>query len=111
MNTNEESFGEWCVLELMGRRKLAGFVREVTLAGAGLLRIDVYEGDADTAALTQFYPPASLYALTPVTEEIARRFAKAHTQPPVSRYELPSPEGARRAERWENDVDEQDLGE
>ena len=88
--SDKETFGEWCVLELMGRRKLAGFVREVTLAGAGLLRIDVYEGEATEASLTQFYPPASLYALTPVAEEIARRFAQANTQSPVSRYELPS---------------------
>lgn len=31
----------WAILELMGRRKLAGYVRDVTVAGAGFLRIDV----------------------------------------------------------------------
>lgn len=35
------AFESWAVLELMGHRRLAGFVREVTIAGAGLLRIDV----------------------------------------------------------------------
>ena len=103
--SDKETFGEWCVLELMGRRKLAGYVREVTIAGAGLLRIDVYEGDAEQAALTQFYPPSSLYALTPVAEAVARQFAQAHVQPPVSRWELPSPAPTRQEEEYEEDPD------
>lgn len=84
-------FGEWALLELMGHRKLCGFVREVTLAGHGLLRIDIYAGDQEKAELTQFIAPASLYCLTPVSEEVARRFAQAHTVTPISRYELPAP--------------------
>ncbi len=89
METKPETFGEWCLLELMGHRKIAGFVREVTLAGAGLLRIDVYVGDAEKAEVTQFMPPSVLYCMTPISEELARRFAAAHTVTPISRYELP----------------------
>ena len=33
----------WCVLELMGHRKLAGYVSE----DEGLLRIDVYDRDPE----------------------------------------------------------------
>ena len=36
--------GQWCLLELMGHRKLAGFVREVSVGGAAMLRIDVPSG-------------------------------------------------------------------
>lgn len=85
---NEATFEGFCVLELMGHRKLAGMVREVTIAGAGFLRIDV-PGEDGTVA-TQFYPPSSVYAISPVTEEIARAYAARNRPQPVTRYELPA---------------------
>lgn len=111
MEAKPEAFGEWCLLELMGHRRVAGFVREVTLAGCGLLRIDVFPGDADRAEITQFLPVGVLYCMTPITEQLARQFAQSHTVTPISRYELPAPvqapieqEGEHeddRRERWE----------
>jgi hypothetical protein len=38
---SEEKFEEWCVLELMGHRKLAGHGTEVSLFGTAILRLDV----------------------------------------------------------------------
>ena len=78
----------WHVLELMGHRKIAGYVRETTVAGAGMLRIDV-PGEGDDVYATQLYPPGSVYCMTPVTEELARRFAEREKPRPVTRYELP----------------------
>lgn len=68
-------FEGWAVLELMGHRRLVGYVRETTLAGAGVLRIDVLNtvGGGSAEPATQFYPPSALYCLTPCTEEAARR--------------------------------------
>lgn len=37
----EETFEGWAILELMGHRRLAGYVREVELAGQGMLRLDI----------------------------------------------------------------------
>jgi hypothetical protein len=37
----DEPFEGWAIVELMGHRRLAGYVREVELAGAGMLRLDV----------------------------------------------------------------------
>lgn len=34
-------FEGWAILELMGHRRLGGYVSEATVAGAGFLRIDV----------------------------------------------------------------------
>lgn len=81
-----EQFREWCVLELMGHRRLAGYVTEQEIAGAGLLRIDV-PGDGETIA-TQFYSPAAVYCITPTTEAIARALAKRDQPAPVQRWEL-----------------------
>jgi hypothetical protein len=83
----EIAFEGWAVLELMGHRKLAGYVREQNVAGAGFIRIDV-PGDQGSIA-TQFYSPGSLYCMTPVTEDIARRFAAGCRPEPVTRWELP----------------------
>ena len=62
-------------LELMGHRKLGGYMRVVELAGAAFVRIDVPEEGAFGAA-TQFYASASIYAITPTTEETGRALAR-----------------------------------
>ncbi len=87
MSETNEKFEGWAILELMGHRRLGGFVRETQIAGAGFLRIDI-PSDGGANDITQFYPPSSLYGLTPVTEPMARAVARQNTQPPVSRWEL-----------------------
>jgi hypothetical protein len=81
-----DAFADWAILELMGHRRLGGFVREEEIAGAGLLRIDI----PCEPPVTQFYSPQALYALTPTTEEIARALAQRFRPEPVHRYELPA---------------------
>lgn len=87
MTTNDATFEGWCILELMGHRRLAGMVQEVEIAGAGFLRIDI-PATPRTGAATQFYPPSSVYALTPTSEEIVRRVAAHEAYEPVSRWEV-----------------------
>ena len=90
MDTKQpEGFEAWAVVELMGHRRLAGFVTEQEVFGAGLLRIDVPgEGDAMT---TQFYSPAALYCLTPVSETVARAYAAKNYMRPISAFDLALP--------------------
>jgi hypothetical protein len=93
------TFEGWCILELMGHRRLGGYIREVTIAGAGFLRIDV-PGDDGAPVATQLYPPSAVYCITPTTETIAAAVAKSNRPTPVQRWELPAPA----------DVDECDDG-
>lgn len=86
----KQPYAEWSILELMGHRRLAGFVREVDLAGASFIRIDV-PGDGAGVVLTQLYGASSVYCLTPTTEEIARAVARQNQPEPVQRWELPAP--------------------
>jgi len=82
----------WSIVEMLGHRVIAGFVSEVEIAGAGFLRVDLWseEGAPKT---TQFVAPASVYCITPTTEEIVRE----RMQPrPIARLALPvadPPEG------------------
>lgn len=87
--TAAEAIG-WAILELMGHRRLAGYVTEQDIAGQGFLRLDVFEGDGDQPAVTQFYSPSAVYCITPTTQEIARAATRAPA--PVSRWELAAPE-------------------
>jgi len=73
---NSVGYEGWAIVEIMGHRRLAGHVSEATIAGAPMLRIDVpgkEEGAPPKA--TQFYGGASIFCLTPTTEELARREA------------------------------------
>lgn len=98
----DEAFEGYAILELMGHRRLAGFVRETTIAGVGMLRIDVPMPDGKTA--TQFYPPSALYCLTPTTEEIARHIAQNNQPRPVQVWELPA-SGRTAPEHLEDTLD------
>lgn len=89
METNATPYEGWTILEVMGHRRLGGYVREQTIAGFGFLRIDIPGAD-ENSGITQFYPPASVYAITPVTEEMARAVAKHNIPQPVHRWELPA---------------------
>ena len=91
---SEPRFSQWCILELMGHRRLAGLVTEQEIAGHGFLRLDVPGDLADvhaTGALwtaTQFYSPSSVYCMTPTTEANARRIAAYNKPEPATKWEL-----------------------
>lgn len=97
----KQPFAEWAILELMGHRRLAGYVQEVELAGQGLIRIDI----PSTTPVTQYYGVTSIYCLTPTTEEIARGLATRVVDAPVHRYELPPAKPMVMCERCERDID------
>lgn len=90
----------WAVVELLGHQRMAGFVRQVSLGGDVLLRVDVpevkhayqpYGGPAEErtiAAFTRFVSPKALYALNPCTEEFARAAAAQFLSKPVELYSL-----------------------
>lgn len=68
-----QAYEGWAVVELMGHRQRPGRVAEVEMYGGKLLRVDIPIEGGD---VTEFYGVASIYALRPVSEEIARDMAK-----------------------------------
>lgn len=91
----ETKFEQWAIVELMGHVRMAGFVREVQIAGAGMLSVEVPEatddGGSTHAAYTQIVNPTSLYRITPTTEEIARSVARHSRPAAINQWELPKP--------------------
>lgn len=107
-----ESFEGWAILELMGHRRLAGLISEQTIGGAAFVRIDVPKGEkpadgVDENVATQFYAPAAVYCITPVTEELARKVAAGCQPAPVTKWDLPA-ERSLPAGRLPEDDDEDD---
>jgi hypothetical protein len=94
-----DTFESWVILELMGHRRLAGWLTETTIGGGAFLRIDV----PGEPGATQFYGPAAVYAITPTDEVTARLVATAGVPAPVQRWQLP-------AERAADDVPDEDGG-
>lgn len=84
-----DAFEGWVILELMGHRRLGGYLREQQIAGAAFLRIDVPAAEGDGNAATQMYAPAAVYCITPTTEAMARAVAARAIPEPVHRWELP----------------------
>lgn len=87
MTSNETPDLGWTVIEMMGRRRVAGYAREVTIAGQGFIRLDLPTTEAGPGR-TQYIAPSSVYAMHPVDEEIARVAARSLPEPPVARWEL-----------------------
>ena len=93
-NQTEDAYEGWAILELMGHRRLAGRISSATIAGTTFLRVDI-ENRAGEHLATQFYSGASIYCLTPSTEDVCRAMGDKIKPRPVQRYELDIPEPPR----------------
>lgn len=121
MPETTERFETWALVEIMGHKQLAGLVRETTLAGAGMLRVDVpavpgepgvpgrSPGRDGMPAFTKLLSPSAIYAITPVQEDVVRRMAASLREQPVEVWRLDACRAlppAQVAEVEEEDEDE-----
>lgn len=86
MENNKVQFESWCILELLGHRRVAGHVSEAEIGGGSFIRIDMPMRDGSNS--TQFYSPGAVYCITPTTEKIARKMSLAYQPEPVSQWEF-----------------------
>lgn len=86
----EGMFEGWVIVEVMGHRKLGGYLKEETICGKAMARIDVVNNEGVPIA-TQFYNPDSIYCITPTTQDVATAYGANHKPEPVTRWELPAP--------------------
>lgn len=72
----------WFVLEMFGHIRHIGFVTEVEAFGGKLGRIEALQSDG--TSVTTMFGAASVFRLTPVTEEKAREMVKPYEYKPLS---------------------------
>jgi len=112
-NLNESTdtnstFRSWCIVEIMGHQRYAGLVTEEALGGTNFVRIDVPEV-GEVPAFTKLFGAGSIYAITPCSEETARRAAASFCKVPF--YEFSAPAPARlpapddHQDNWEDEED------
>jgi hypothetical protein len=82
-------FEGWAILELLGHRRLCGYVTEVEAFGGKMGRIDVPSNPPSS----HLFHGSTVYCMTPTTEEIARALTDRDQPAPVSRWELPAKVG------------------
>lgn len=81
---NDGKFATWAVVEIMGHRRLIGYLTEQEIGGVAMLRVDIL-GEKPA---TQIYGAAAIYCITPVTEDTARRAANLNRVSPVKLWEI-----------------------
>jgi hypothetical protein len=83
-----ESTDMWALVELMGHSRIVGKLTEANLAGGAFLRVDV-PGEEWRPAITKFYSPSAVYAITPVTEAEAKAMIEQISPKPVALFQSP----------------------
>lgn len=82
----------WACVEIFGHRKHYGRVSEVEKFGTKMLRVDVPQGQsADDKFDTFYYGGGSIFSLTPMTEEAARKWAEYYAPKPARPLDLLPP--------------------
>jgi hypothetical protein len=83
----QEKFEQWALVELMGRQRIAGMVTERVIAGTGFMQVAVPETKANPP-FTRLIHPNSLYAINPITEDVARAYAENLQVKPIDVWDL-----------------------
>jgi hypothetical protein len=85
--TEQTEFKTWAIVEVMGHNEYAGFVSSESIAGAGMLRVDV-PGTSRRAAFTKYLSTSAIYGISPCTEETARARAESQQATPFSSWSV-----------------------
>ncbi len=86
---SENKLEGWAILELMGHRTHAGYLREEERFSVIMARIDIPQRGGTT--VTKHYGGSSIYGISWVTEEVAKRIALEQTFDPVIPWDLQRP--------------------
>lgn len=87
METTSQTFDCYAIIELFGHNRLAGKCTEQNVAGSNFLRVDVPKTSRHPA-YSRLLNHAAIYAINPVTEELACAFAERIQAAPVQVYEV-----------------------
>ncbi|MFO0971855.1 MAG: hypothetical protein U1A27_00240 [Phycisphaerae bacterium] len=108
----ESSLESWAIVEVMGHSRYAGWVQQVPIGGAAMIRVDVPELPAEEEeyntwedgqtvkktrvrpgmpAYTKYFGVASIYSITPCDEAVARAGVRTFRSAPATILAMPSP--------------------
>lgn len=82
-----EKFELFAIVELFGHNRMAGKVSEQSIGVATFIRVDVPETTTQPK-FTRLLNPNSIYAINPVTEEVANQMAEMITAKPIESWDI-----------------------
>lgn len=82
----QEKFEIWAIVELFGHNKIAGKVSEQTIGGSSMVRVDVPDTEA-SPKFTRLLNVSAIYAINPVTEEVAVGYAGRLQSKPIEAWD------------------------
>jgi len=83
-----QSFQQWCIVELFGHNRLIGEVSKATIGGCSFIRVDVPD-TKKKKGFTKYYGNGAIYGMTPIQEQDARDLLEEMQPNPVNAYEFP----------------------
>ncbi|GAB4023320.1 hypothetical protein GCM10028808_73410 [Spirosoma migulaei] len=88
MNTQTvQKFETWAILELFGHQQMAGHVTEQTFGPATFFRVEVPQ-TTESPSFDRLLNPSAIYALNPVTEEVAKARAEQIKFKPITAWDI-----------------------
>ena len=82
-----EKFEMYAIVELFGHTRIAGTVTEQAIGGATFIRVDVPSTDTQPA-FTRLLNPSAIYAINPVTQEVAFAMAESIQAKPIQAWDI-----------------------
>lgn len=90
----QNTFEQWAIVEVMGHRRFSGLVTEQTIGGSSFVCVDVPEYQTESGekfpAFTKLFGSGSIYCISPIAEDMARKLASEWRERPISVYDLPA---------------------
>jgi hypothetical protein len=77
-----EKFEQWCIVELFGHQRVAGFVTEQTIGGCSFVRVDV----PAKQPYTRLFGNGAIYGITITDESTARKAAEYFAPQPMDQW-------------------------
>jgi hypothetical protein len=78
----DQKFELFATVELFGHSRIAGKVTEQSIGGATFVRIDVPD-TKEQPKFTKFFHPNAIYAINPVSEDVAIAMAERIRSKPI----------------------------
>lgn len=103
----EQKFELFAVVELFGHNRVAGKVSEQSIGVATFIRVDVPE-TTQQPKFTRILNPQSIYAINPVTEEVANEMAEMITAKPIDSWDIQTMQRKLMALKEKNNQFEED---
>jgi len=107
MEQTEERIDMWAHVELFGHQQLAGRVTTKPMGTTIFFQIDVPDGK-NGIAFSRIVNASAIYGMTPISEEMARAYARRRGTPAPVPYLLPMPDRKDPPED-ETDAEEREI--